>query len=349
MTARQPGLYRWLPRSLERQLMLLTAVCLVASILGYGAYTAKSQTSQARQTITAQMAALAQNIAAVSAYFIITHDLAGIEGITVQTATVPGIFSVLVTDSAGKPLSEVVNNKGQWSPRFNAGKVTVPASIDPVIQTEAQGLGATQVDFLAGSEGTIAAWQPIQAGTHLGWVRVSYRLDSFKQTARDIWTQALLVIVLAITATLCLLTLLLRPPMRALQAATRFAGELDHALGEKMPVSTRAAEIEALGLALNHVSQRLFTQNRDLANQKFALDQHAIVSITNLNGDITYANDLFCNISGYSQAELMGHSHRIVNSGYHARAFFEALWHTITRGEVWRGEVKNRKIGRAHV
>jgi hypothetical protein len=92
--------YRWMPRSLGRQLMLLTAICLVASILGYGAYTAKRQTDLARQTITAQMAAFAKNLATVNAYFLTIQDLASIEAITVQTATVPGIFSVLVTDIA---------------------------------------------------------------------------------------------------------------------------------------------------------------------------------------------------------------------------------------------------------
>ena len=90
-------LVRWLPHRLERQLMVLTALCLVVSILGYGAYTAKQQTDLARATITAQMTALAQNLATVNAYFMVTNDLASIEAIAIQTATVPGIFSVLVT------------------------------------------------------------------------------------------------------------------------------------------------------------------------------------------------------------------------------------------------------------
>ncbi len=104
--------YRCLPRSLERQLMLLTAACLVSSILGYGAYTAQQQTQQVHDTITAQMAALAHNLATVNAHFLIIEDLASIEALTIQIATVPGIYSVLVTDMRGKPLSEVVNLRG---------------------------------------------------------------------------------------------------------------------------------------------------------------------------------------------------------------------------------------------
>ena len=226
-SAAQRIFYGCLPRSLERQLMLLTAACLVTSILGYGAYTAKQQTDQARATITAQMAALAQNLATINAHFLITNDLPSIEALTVQTATVPGIFSVLVTDVTGKPLSEVVNQKGLWSPRFSTVKVPLPTDLQPVTQIELQDTAAPMRDFLVGNTGKMSAWHPVTASTqHLGWVRVSYRLDGFKQIAMDIWTQALLVIVLAIGTTLFLLKLLLRPPMRALRAATAFADTL---------------------------------------------------------------------------------------------------------------------------
>ena len=87
----------------------------------------------------------------------------------------------------------------------------------------------------------------------------------------------------------------------------------------------------------------LLALHTDLANQKFALDQHAIVSITDLNGTITYANDRFCDIAGYNREEILGCTHRLIRSNYHPPAFFADLWGTIQAGKVWRGEVKNRK------
>jgi PAS domain S-box-containing protein len=86
----------------------------------------------------------------------------------------------------------------------------------------------------------------------------------------------------------------------------------------------------------------------DLANQKFALDQHAIVSITDLNGIITYANDRFCEIAGYHRDEILGSSHRLIRSGHHPASFFADLWSTIQSGRVWRGEIMNRKKNGDH-
>jgi len=92
---------------------------------------------------------------------------------------------------------------------------------------------------------------------------------------------------------------------------------------------------------MSRITSELQSSLRDTAFQKYALDQHAIVSIADVQGNITYANDKFCEITHYSLEELLGKNHRIVKSDEHDAEFFKTMWQTIANGEVWHGEIKN--------
>jgi len=81
---------------------------------------------------------------------------------------------------------------------------------------------------------------------------------------------------------------------------------------------------------------------KDLHDLQFALNQSTIVAFTNNRGVITFVNDAFCRISQYSASELVGKTHKIINSSHHPKEFFHEMWNTIAQGLVWKGEIKNR-------
>ncbi len=88
---------------------------------------------------------------------------------------------------------------------------------------------------------------------------------------------------------------------------------------------------------------------KELNNIIEALDQSSLVSLTDKKGIIVKVNDRFCEVSGYSREELIGKSHRIINSKYHSKSFWKEVWKVINHGDVWRGEVKNaHKNGRTY-
>jgi PAS domain S-box-containing protein len=80
----------------------------------------------------------------------------------------------------------------------------------------------------------------------------------------------------------------------------------------------------------------------ELASYTQAVGQHALITVTDQKGRITDVNDRFCEVSGFSRAELIGRNHNVMNAGVHSNAFFSDLWTTITRGDLWRNEICNR-------
>lgn len=157
-----------------------------------------------------------------------------------------------------------------------------------------------------------------------------------KPVSKNGWKILLLMMVAFIGGYLTFIVYLFRYPAENIElmlSAILFGGGAFVVLVIKMSLISIQNE--------QHVTEQLRIKARDLEYQKSSLDEHAIVSITDSNGVITYVNDKFTDISGYSRDEAIGSNHSLVNSGYHSEQFWKDLWETISHGEVWHDEIRN--------
>lgn len=168
-------------------------------------------------------------------------------------------------------------------------------------------------------EPVVAAYSPMAYG--LGTVLKIDKKELHYPITKQIITILLLLttLVIASVSTLYWLTMLLVQKLTKSVQKTRKANkELKNAREKAEQISTELATyIDAIG-KLN------------------------LISVTNRSGLILQVNKKFCDVSGYSEQELLGQSHRIINSKQHPKSFFVDIWATITRGETWYGEICNR-------
>ncbi|MEK6708531.1 MAG: PAS domain S-box protein, partial [Pseudomonadota bacterium] len=173
----------------------------------------------------------------------------------------------------------------------------------------------------------VAAYAPLGAFS-LGMVLKLDEEELYSLATGQIKTIALYLAVLIIVGMLLLYWLVLplvRKLIKSEQAAQEINLNLLHAKETAEHVSTElTAYIEAIG-------------------------KLALISVTDRSGRILQANAKFCEVCGYSEQELLGQDHRIINSGTHPKAFFVEMWATIARGNVWHREICNRsKKGRLY-
>jgi len=112
-------------------------------------------------------------------------------------------------------------------------------------------------------------------------------------------------------------------------------------------IAKEQAEADAKGLLIakeqaEAVAKELLIYKEQAESAKFALDQHSLVSIADLAGEILYVNDKFVEISGYQSSELIGKKHNVLNSSNQPKSYWQNMHQTVLAGKTWHDEVRNR-------
>lgn len=322
-TSRKPAFFR----RLYVQLTLLGAVTLSLSIFLFAWKTVNEQSEFAFDSIKSQAETLATNIATASGNYIVSEDFGALEQLLIQSAAYREVLAIRVGDKNGVVFGNVQrDNNGIPQPVYEQLMLKHPDTVETKVLVD---------------NNVLVIWVPIE-NANLGWMQLDYSLATIEAVQKNIWQNGVGTALISILLSVGILVLLLRRPMRSISKATEFARELYKTRGQIMNVEKSTYEIEQLEHTLNFAARRLFDTNKDLNDFKFALDAHAIVGISDTNGVLTYVNDKFCEISGYTRDELIGNGYSMLSSGAHSKIFYNNLWGTISKGRTWYGELEDR-------
>lgn len=255
-TARLRGFF---PRHLQVQVGFIVSLLLIASIALYAWYTAGTQAANGSAAIKNQVYIITKNFADLSVNYLLTEDVASLETFVVKLAEFPHVLSIEVCNRDGLVLSKAVR-EGNAAPRvlYNVGPLHPPADTRPVIT-----FGGDR----------IVAWNPVIAGSLLGWVKIEYSMEEIGELKRRIWRDSFVAGIPAVTAGIFLILFFLGRPIRAIRRTTAFAQRLDMLTGETIPRERTSLEIEQLIDTLNHTSVKLYEQDRSLKDAAERLER----------------------------------------------------------------------------
>ena len=326
---------RLIPGRLDVQLALVCTIVLASTMPWFIVHEANKDLENFHESIQKQTKVLAENIAATSIEYVITNDLHSLGKLLKRSVVFPGVIDIQVSNNKGQILSDVfVNTDAKPEIRFTNKTLLPPPDIKDTLTLF--------------NKNSIVVWAPITSGSVIGWVKLHFSLQT-ANTHKQERINDYMIDVSVITGLLILLLILaMHRPINMIRAAANFASRLNEKSGELIPLRSQSKELDTLFSALNTASTNLAEQDstikkivKDLETQKLALDEHSIVSITDAKGIITYANDKLTNSSGFETTELLGKSHKIFSSGFHKRSFFNDMWQTLHRGDVWHGDILN--------
>ncbi|MFA6310147.1 MAG: ATP-binding protein [Sterolibacterium sp.] len=242
------------PRRLNSRIVLIVSCVLLATGVVYGWLSARDQSASLLAGMRQNSAIMSGNFADSIARHLLVQDYAELESFLLKSAELPDIRRLQVSEPNGALIWDVKRGP-DGQPRATTGiaRIDPPSSRSAVIFSE---------------DDRLVIWQPIEAGSLLGWLRVDYSLSAIRDAQARTWEGTLLLTVIWAVCNALLIVLILRPFVRSIARLSAFSKQLDEHKGAQISVDSQALEITELGTSLNEASTRLLASERQSIDER---------------------------------------------------------------------------------
>jgi PAS domain S-box-containing protein len=288
---------RFIPRRLFSQAVLIICLILVANSIFYSLFVGGRNAKIALEQKKQHAQVVVENLSIYSAHRVIVGDYSGLESFLKQSAKLPDVREIAVIDNEGVFLSHI-KHFHDGSPK---AVYTSPAKIKDI----------ESVESIKITKDNMVVVQPISAGKQLGVVRVVFSLDSIRALQNNILQDTLIIGCVSFGATILIILISLRVPIKAIQELSVFARKLNYAKGETISGKFLSLELERLAESLNVASKEIQVAKKELADEREFLDitLNSIsdgVIATGTNLDVLLVNKTAKRMTGLEAGEAVG-------------------------------------------
>lgn len=241
------------------RLLMAFALTMVIGTLGLALWTSASQSRQLLTTREQQADLTADNLADGSAHAFVIEDYAALDHF-LRHASAPSLRQIIATDAHGSVLTALR--------RSDDNSVAESLDCPPVIEVP-----KTPASSIYKTGTSLIAWQPVMAGSLLGWLKIVYSLDDIGRMQQQIWRQGLILCVAEVVIAIILFSLLMQHPINDLKTLSQFARNLPANRGATADVQPSVLEIKDLLESLNYASTELARIERELCELNQNLQQ----------------------------------------------------------------------------
>ncbi|MDD5177067.1 MAG: ATP-binding protein [Sterolibacterium sp.] len=293
-----------LPRHLNTRIILKVSCILLATGIAFGWMTAKDQTASLLATMRLGSSVMARNFAESCARYLLVQDYAELETFLLKSAELPDIRRLQICEPDGTLIWNVERSPaGQPLAKTGIARLIPPSSRTAQITTE---------------NDLLIIWQPIEAGSLLGWLKADFSLATIQAAQVKTWEHTLFLVMAWVVGSALLIVLILRPIVQSVGRLTAFSKQLDEHKGDQISVGNQPLEITELGASLNEASAKLLSTERQLLDEQLRLRESEVMYrslVTSMaegvvfqaaNGEITAVNPAAEKIAGRSFEQLLG-------------------------------------------